>query len=155
MLEIRSAFPSFSLVDQEERLVRLADLKGRPAVIYFYPKDDTPGCTAEACDFRDRMQTFEGVSVLGVSPDTAASHRKFAAKFGLTFPLLADTGHLLAEACGVWVEKSLYGRTYMGVERTTFLLDPDGLVARIWRKVKPEGHAAEVAEALREIESPA
>lgn len=148
MLEVGQPFPNFSLLDQDAKTVTNADLAGAPAVIYFYPKDDTSGCTQEACEFRDALPNFEGARVVGVSPDSAKSHRKFADKFGLNFTLLADTEQRLAEACGVWVEKSMYGRTYMGVERTTFLLDADGVVRQVWRKVKPAGHAESVLAAL-------
>jgi len=119
-------------------------------VLYFYPKDDTPGCTIQACDFRDAFPRFEGVGavVLGVSPDSVRSHAKFRAKFGLTFPLLADEDHAVAEAYGVWTAKSMYGRSYMGIERSTFLIDEEGRLAEVWRKVKPEGHTALLAELL-------
>ncbi|HRI45067.1 MAG TPA: peroxiredoxin [Fimbriimonadaceae bacterium] len=148
MLEIGQPFPEFSLADQDGRTVTKADLLGARAVIYFYPKDDTSGCTQEACEFRDALGSFEGARVIGVSPDGAKSHRKFADKFGLSFTLLADTEQVLAQACGVWVEKSMYGRSYMGVERTTFLLDAEGTVTDVWRKVKPAGHAEAVRAAL-------
>jgi peroxiredoxin Q/BCP len=148
MLEVGQPFPDFSLLDQDGRSVSKADLLGARTVIYFYPKDDTPGCTQEACEFRDALPAFEGARVIGVSPDAPKSHRKFADKFGLPFTLLADTDHALAEACGVWVEKSMYGKTYMGVERTTFLLDAEGKVEEVWRKVKPAGHAEAVRAAL-------
>lgn len=148
MLTEGQAFPDFSLSDQDGNTITQEDLKGSKSVIYFYPKDDTPGCTTEACGFRDRMQEVPGARVLGVSPDSAKSHRKFADKFGLKFTLLADTEHSLCEACGVWVEKSMYGKTYMGVERTTFLLDENGLITKVFAKVKPQGHAEEVLAAL-------
>ncbi len=126
------------------------DLKGSPTIVFFYPKDDTSGCTIEACEFRDTLPQFEGAKVVGVSPDSAKSHTKFIEKFNLNYDLLADTEKTLAAACGVWVEKSLYGKKYMGVERTTYLLDAGGTVAKIWRKVKPEGHAAEVLAELNQ-----
>ncbi|MBI5708325.1 MAG: thioredoxin-dependent thiol peroxidase [Armatimonadetes bacterium] len=148
MIDAGQHFPDFELEDQNGRVVRLDDLKGSKAVIYFYPKDDTPGCTTEACEFRDRAANLKGAQVFGVSPDPAKKHKKFADKFGLGFPLLADPEKKLIEACGLWVEKTLYGRKYMGVDRTTFLLDEKGVVARVWRKVKPEGHAEEVLRAL-------
>lgn len=148
MVEEGSPFPDFSLPDQDGKTLSLSDLKGQWTAIYFYPKDDTTGCTLEACEFRDRLPSIPGARVVGVSPDDPRSHRKFADKYGLTFTLLADTEQKLANACGVWVEKSMYGRKYMGVERTTFLLDPTANVAKVWRKVKPQGHAAEVAEAI-------
>ena len=142
------AFPQFTLNDQDGNSVTLDELKGAKTVVYFYPKDDTPGCTTEACGFRDRLQDIPGARVIGVSPDNSRSHRKFADKFGLTFTLLADTEHALCEACGVWVEKSMYGKTYMGVERTTFLLDENASIIKVFAKVKPDGHAQEVIAAL-------
>jgi len=148
MIDQGDKFPDFELQDQDGRTLTLDDLKGQRAVIYFYPKDDTSGCTAQACALRDEMPRFEGVRVVGVSPDGVASHKKFEQKYGLNFTLLADVGHRLAEACGVWVEKSMYGKSYMGVERTTLLLDEDGRVLRVWRKVKPQEHAADVLSAL-------
>nr|AYM53439.1 bacterioferritin comigratory protein [Melittangium lichenicola] len=143
--------PDFHLQDQQGRDVRLSELQGRHVVLYFYPKDNTPGCTQEACDFRDEHSALEaaGARVLGVSPDSAASHQKFAAKYTLPFPLLVDTGHQVCEAYGVWGEKSLYGRTFQGVTRATFLIDPQGRVARVWPKVKVAGHVQEVLQALR------
>lgn len=141
-------FPDFALPDQDGNVVTNADLMGAPAIVYFYPKDDTPGCTAEACEFRDRLPKFEGAKVLGVSPDPPKKHQKFIAKYGLNFTLLADPERKLIEALGLWVEKTLYGRKYMGVARTTFLLDSEGRVRRIWEKVNPEGHAEEVLSAL-------
>ncbi len=147
-------FPRFSLQDQNGHTVSNEDLLGTKTVIYFYPKDDTPGCTAEACEFQSSVSDMKkaaapGVRVIGVSPDNVKSHRKFADKFGLEFTLLADTEHALSDAVGVWVEKSMYGKTYMGVERTTFVLDEQGAVKTIYRKVKPQGHAAEVLSVLR------
>ena len=128
----------------------LSDFKGKAVVLYFYPKDDTPGCTQEACDFRDEYSALKkaGAVVLGVSPDDAKSHGKFAGKFKLPFPLLADTDHSVALAYGAWAEKSMYGRKYMGIVRSTFLIGPDGAVARVWPKVKVKGHVEEVREAL-------
>ena len=148
MIEEGSPFPEFSLKDQNGETVTLESLKGRPGVVYFYPKDDTSGCTAEACEFRDIVPTIPGARIVGVSPDDSKSHRKFMDKYGLNFTLLADVDHALAEALGIWVEKSMYGKSYMGVERSTFLLDASGKVVRVYRKVKPQGHAAEVAGAL-------
>jgi peroxiredoxin Q/BCP len=147
-IEEGAQFPAFSLSDQDGKTVTLDDLKGKKAVIYFYPKDDTTGCTAEACEFRDTLPSIPNVRVLGVSPDSAKSHRKFAEKYGLNFTLLVDEEHRLADELGLWVEKTLYGKQYMGVERTTFVLDEQGKVSRIFRKVKPQGHAAEVIQAL-------
>ena len=148
MLKEGDPFPEFSLQDQDGNVVTNKDLRDRKTVVYFYPKDDTPGCTGEACEFRDLSPAYPGAKVIGVSPDSPKSHTKFIGKFGLNFPLLADVDHHLAEECGIWVEKSMYGKTYMGVERTTYLLDEDGAISKIWRKVKPEGHAEAVAEAL-------
>ena len=142
--------PAFTLKDQHGETHRLADYAGKPVVLYFYPKDDTPGCTKEACDFRDAQRKFSNrkAVVLGVSPDSLKSHDKFIAKFELPFTLLADTDHAVAEAYGVWTEKSMYGRTYMGIERSTFVIGPDGKVKAIFRKVKVDGHVDEVLEAV-------
>lgn len=150
MLKEGDQFPDFKLQDQDSKTHSLQDLKGEKSVLYFYPKDDTPGCTVEACNFRDNLPHFKGIKVFGVSPDDPKSHGKFIKKFELNFPLLADTDKKLSEAAGVWVEKSMYGKKYMGVERTTFLLDEKGKIAKIWRKVKPEGHAEEVLAAAKE-----
>lgn len=149
MIEAGQDFPDFSLADQTGKVWTKNDLKGAPAVLYFYPKDDTSGCTVEACEFRDQMPQFEGVRVFGVSPDPEKSHKKFVDKFTLAFPLLADPEKSLLEATGVWVEKSMYGKKYMGVERTTVLIDADGKVVKVWNKVKPAGHAAEVLAAAK------
>ena len=144
--------PEFALPDEFGTVHRLADQRGRWTILYFYPKDDTPGCTVEACEFRDAHETIveRGADVWGVSPQGASSKRAFREKFGLPFILLADGQHEVAEAYGSWVEKHNYGKTYWGTGRTTFLVDPDGRIARTWPKVKPEGHAAEVLEALAE-----
>lgn len=133
--------------------VHLADLKGKVVVLYFYPKDDTPGCTKEACSFRDANHLMQkrGIVVLGVSADDVASHQKFADKYGLQFPLLADTDTAVAQRYDVWKEKNMYGKKYMGVNRSTFLIDKDGVVRKIWHKVKPEGHAEEVLETVEEL----
>lgn len=147
MLKEGDPFPKFSLQDQDGKTVTNADLQGTRAVIYFYPKDDTPGCTVEACEFRDRPPA--GARLIGISPDSPKSHTKFIQKFSLNFTLLADTDHKLAEACGIWVEKMNYGKPYMGVERTTFVLDESGNVSNVWRKVKPQGHAQEVASTIK------
>ncbi len=149
MIQEGMRFPDFSLPDQDGTTVTLDSLKGAPAVVYFYPKDDTSGCTVEACEFRDATPQFDGVRVVGVSPDSVKSHQKFVSKHGLNFTLLADEGHTLAEAAGVWVEKSMYGKTYMGVERSTFLLDANGVIVKAWAKVKPAGHAADVLAAAK------
>ncbi|MBF5041856.1 thioredoxin-dependent thiol peroxidase [Aggregicoccus sp. 17bor-14] len=144
------AAPSFELQDQQGRSVKLSDFAGKNVVLYFYPKDDTPGCTVEACNFRDEHSVLEkaGAVVLGISPDDEKSHQKFTAKFNLPFPLLVDTDHKTADAYGVWGEKQFAGRTYMGVNRATFLIGPDGKLARVWPKVKVEGHVNEVLGAL-------
>lgn len=150
MIEKGMAAPDFTLPADDGSNVSLSSLRGRKVVLYFYPKDDTSGCTAQACELRDSMPRFEGVDavVLGVSPDPVASHRRFRDKYDLNFPLLADVDHAVAEAYGVWVEKSMYGRKYMGIERSTFLIGEDGAVLEAWRKVKPKGHAELVATAL-------
>ncbi len=150
MVEEGKPAPDFELVSDTGELVRLSSLRGRPVVVYFYPRDDTPGCTTQACGIRDAWTEFEkaGAVVLGISPDTAASHERFRAKHGLPFTLLADPDHRVAEQYGVWVEKSRYGRTYMGIERSTFVVGADGRVARVLRNVKPTGHAADVLAAL-------
>ncbi|MHB1195093.1 MAG: thioredoxin-dependent thiol peroxidase [Longimicrobiales bacterium] len=142
--------PDFTLPTDGGESLRLSSLRGRKVVLYFYPKDDTSGCTAQACELRDALPRFEGVDavILGVSPDPVASHRKFRDKYGLNFTLLSDEDHAVAEAYGVWVKKSMYGRSYMGIERSTFLIHEDGTVLEAWRKVKPEGHAELVAAAL-------
>ncbi len=143
--------PEFSLPASTGGTISLADFRGKQAVVlYFYPKDDTPGCTVEACSFRDNLGSVQGrgAVVLGVSPDSVAAHEQFTTKHGLNFPLLADAGAAVSQRYGVWVEKSMYGRTYMGVERSTFLIGKDGKVGRIWRKVTPKGHAEEVLAAL-------
>jgi peroxiredoxin Q/BCP len=142
--------PAFTLDTDTGEPLSLRDLRGRTVVLYFYPKDDTSGCTVEACEFRDHFPRFsrEKAVILGISPDSVQSHQKFREKYDLPFTLLADLGHEVAERYGVWVEKSLYGRKYMGVARTTFIIGPDGKVRRIFSKVKPEGHAAEVEAAL-------
>ncbi len=143
--------PDFSLSADDGSTVTLAGLKGRKVVLYFYPKDDTSGCTKEACGFRDSWKDVQrtGAVVLGVSPDGVASHQKFKRKYDLPFPLLADTDHRVAEAYGAWGEKSMYGRRYKGILRTTFVIDGEGRIAHVFEKVKPEGHAAEVLTALR------
>ena len=132
---------------------RLSSLRGRNVVLYFYPKADTPGCTTESCEFRDAAEDFSrhDAAIVGVSPDTPGAQAKFKTKYGLPFTLLADADHTAAEAYGVWKEKSMYGRTYMGVERTTFLIDRHGRIAHIFEKVKPAGHAAQVKEALSKL----
>ena len=142
--------PDFDLPTDSGR-VRLADLKGKAVVLYFYPKDDTTGCTAEAIAFSEAAADFEkaGAVVVGVSKDTAKSHGKFRGKYDLKVELGADTEGEIVERYGVWVEKSMYGRKYMGIERATFLIGPDGVIHRVWRKVKVPGHAAEVLAAVK------
>ncbi|MBI4172401.1 MAG: thioredoxin-dependent thiol peroxidase [Actinobacteria bacterium] len=150
MVEEGKPAPDFSLTSDTGETISLASLRGKPVVLYFYPKDDTPGCTVQACSIRDSWGEFErrGAVVLGVSPDGVASHVKFRRKYGLPFPLLADTAHEVAEAYGVWVEKSMLGKTYMGIERSTFVIAPDGTVAKVMRKVKPDEHTNGVLAAL-------
>ena len=146
--------PDFSLEADDGTTVTRDSLAGKNVVLYFYPKDDTPGCTKEACDFRDAFPRFDKVDavVVGVSPDSPDSHRKFKKKFHLPFRLLSDEGHRVAESFGVWKEKSMYGRKYMGIERTTVIIDRKGRVVRIFPKVKVPGHALEVESAVRELE---
>ena len=148
-----SAAPEFTLPSDRGASVSLRELRGTPVVLYFYPKDDTPGCTTQACDFRDRWDDVRsaGATVLGVSPDNAASHGAFRDKFGLPFPLLADEGGKVATAYGVWGDKTFFGRKYKGVHRTTFIIGRDGRIARVFAKVKPEGHADEVLAALQDV----
>lgn len=149
--DIGDSLPDVALKTSDGGSVRAADFRGRKLVVFFYPKDDTPGCTVENKDFSDLLPEFEkaGVAVLGVSKDPPAKHAKFAAKHGLTVPLATDAENGLSDALGVWGEKSLYGRKFMGMIRTTYLVDADGRIARVWRKVKVKGHAAEVLEAAR------
>jgi thioredoxin-dependent peroxiredoxin len=155
MLEDGKKAPDFSLPDADGKTVKLASLKGHPVVIYFYPKDDTSGCTAEAKGFTCLAGDFKkaGAEVIGISPDSPASHRKFQEKYDLGVRLLADEERKAAAAYGVWVEKSMYGRKYMGVERSTFLVDDAGKIAKIWRKVKVPGHAEVVLEAVRSLKA--
>ncbi|MCP3165476.1 thioredoxin-dependent thiol peroxidase [Myxococcus qinghaiensis] len=150
MPQAGDAAPDFVLQDQDGNSVTLSQLAGKNVVLYFYPKDDTPGCTVEACAFRDEHSVLEaaGAVVLGVSADSTASHRKFATKFNLPFPLLADTEHQVSDAYGVWGEKSLYGRKFLGINRATFLIGTDGKVKQVWPKVKVNGHVVEVLAAL-------
>jgi peroxiredoxin Q/BCP len=150
MVEEGTPAPDFELQSDAGETVRLSDLRGRPVVLFFYPKDDTPGCTTQACGIRDAWGEFEraGAVVLGVSPDSEQSHVKFKDKFDLPFTLLADTDHAVAEAYGVWALKKYMGREYMGVERTTFVIGADGVVARVFQKVKPATHADDVLAAL-------
>jgi thioredoxin-dependent peroxiredoxin len=142
--------PDFALQDDRGATVKLSELRGRPVVLYFYPKDDTPGCTKEACAFRDRSGELAdlGATVLGVSPDDVASHARFRDKYRLDFPLLADPEHSVAETYGAWREKQNYGRTYMGIQRSTFLIDGEGVVRKVWRKVDVAEHDTKVLAAL-------
>ncbi|MFN9739603.1 MAG: peroxiredoxin [Pseudomonadota bacterium] len=151
------AVPAFSLPASDGRTVSDVGLRGQRYVLYFYPKDDTPGCTKEACSFRDNLPAFGGmgVPVFGVSADSEAAHRKFVAKYGLNFPLLADPDRKLIEPIGAWVEKSMYGRSYMGIARCTFIVGADGRIERVWEKVSPEGHAAAGLAALGGKAAPA
>jgi peroxiredoxin Q/BCP len=150
-LKVGQKAPDFTVMDDKGEKVKLADLKGKKVVLYFYPKDDTPGCTKEACAFRDGIDKIKkrGAVVLGVSADSVESHKKFKGKFDLNFPLLADPDKKMIEAYGVWKEKSMYGKKYMGIERTTFLIDETGKIAHIFPKVKVDQHYDEVLEALK------
>ncbi len=152
MPQVGDAAPELELRDENGATHHLSDRRGEWTVLYFYPKDDTPGCTVEACEFRDANEQLvgRGAEVWGVSPQGAGSKRAFREKFGLPFTLLADEEHAASEAYGAWVEKQNYGKTSWGTARTTFLVDPDGRIARVWPKVKPEGHAADVLQALDE-----
>lgn len=143
--------PDFELPDETGTLRRLSDYRDKTVVLYFYPKDDTPGCTAEACNFRDDYSAYEkaGVEILGVSPDTVKSHVKFKQKYGLPFPLLADKDHKVCELYGVWALKKFMGREYMGVLRTTFLIDAEGQIVRVFENVKPAEHSADLLSELR------
>lgn len=155
-LTVGSAAPAFDLPAHPQGRVKLSQFKGKQwVVLYFYPRDDTPGCTTEACGFRDNYAALQkaDVTVLGISGDSVASHEKFAAKFELPFPLLADEDHAIAEKYGVWVEKNMYGKKSMGIQRATFLIDPKGKLAAIWPRVKVEGHVDAVAAKLAELRS--
>ncbi len=150
---IGSPVPDFSLPATRIGTVSRTSLKGKPFVIYFYPKDNTSGCTAEACDFRDNMASFNklGVTVIGISKDSLKSHESFAKKFELTFPLASDEDGKVCDRFGVWIEKSMYGRKYMGIERATFLVDAKGIIRAAWHKVSVTGHVGEVKKALAEM----
>ena len=150
MVEEGKPAPDFELESDSGERVRLSSLRGRPVVVYFYPRDDTPGCTKEACEFRDAYDEFRsrGVELLGVSPDGIDSHAKFKSKHALPFTLLADPDHEAAEAYGVWTERSMYGRKFMGIKRSTFVIAPDGTVAKAMRGIRPAGHAAQVLASL-------
>ena len=150
MVQQGDVAPDFALAADDGSTVKLSALRGKQVVLYFYPKDDTPGCTTEACNFRDNLSMLvsRGAVVLGVSPQDVKTHVKFKEKYSLTFPLLADTDHVVAEKYGVWGTKYNYGREYMGIFRTTFVIDAQGIVKKVFEKVKPEGHALEVAQML-------
>lgn len=152
MLKEGRTAPAFKTTDAEGNLVQLKDFRGQKVVLYFYPKDDTPGCTKEACSFRDAFVDFKkaGIKVLGISPDNEARHQKFAKKFDLPFTLLTDTDHSIADAYETYGQKKFMGRIYLGVYRTTFLIDEKGKIRRIFEKVKPDDHAQEVLEAFKE-----
>ena len=154
-LEVGSKAPAFSLEGPGGRKYSLDDFHGRWLVLYFYPKDSTPGCTAEACEFRDAKNEFDtlGAAVAGISPDDAESHASFAQAFDLNFTLLSDPGRATLEDYGVWAEKNMYGKKYMGVKRATCIIDPEGKIAHVWPNVNPENHAAQVAEKLRELQA--
>ncbi|MCA0387638.1 MAG: thioredoxin-dependent thiol peroxidase [Bacteroidetes bacterium] len=152
MLNAGDKAPYFELLNQDGETVKLTDLKGKSVVLFFYPKDNTSVCTKEACSFRDELSIFEGVNatIIGVSGDSVKSHRKFADKYNLNFTLLSDESKQMLEAYGVWKEKSMYGKKYMGIERTTFVIDPEGTIKKVFNKVKVEGHTEEVKKALSE-----
>lgn len=151
--ELSSPAPDFTLTSDSGEQIALADLQGHPVVLYFYPRDDTPGCTKEACAFRDSAAELKasGAKVLGVSPDDVASHVKFRDKFSLNFPLLADTDHQVAEAYGAWREKNMYGKKSMGIQRSTFLIDANGKIAKVWKRVRVDGHETQVLEAVEAL----
>ncbi len=146
MLKEGQKAPEFSLLNSQGETIALKDFAGKKVIVYFYPKDDTPGCTKEACSFRDNHDAFleRGAVVLGISPDSSGSHRNFQDKFELPFHLLSDEDHSVAEAFGAWGEKQMYGKTYMGILRSTFLVDEEGFVTRVFPKVKPDAHAEEI-----------
>ena len=152
-IEVGTPAPDFTMPTDGGGSVTLSALRGKPVILYFYPKDDTSGCTSEACGFRDQLPDFSGLDavIIGVSKDSVASHDKFKAKYELPFTLASDKETGVAEAYGVWVEKSMYGRKYMGLERATFLIDKDGIVRNVWRKVKVTGHVAAVLKALQAL----
>lgn len=145
--------PAFTLAADDGRKIRLSQFRGQPVVLYFYPKDDTPGCTKEACAFRDRLDEIAalGAQILGVSPDPVERHARFRDKYQLNFPLLADTDHGVAEKYGAWREKNMYGKKTMGIQRSTFLIDAGGKVAKVWKRVRVDGHDQQVIDALKEL----
>lgn len=152
-LEVGTKAPAFTLTSDSGEKIKLSSFIGKPVVLYFYPKDDTPGCTKEACAFRDLSAELKklGAVVLGVSPDDVASHAKFRDKYSLNFPLLADAEHALAEKYGAWREKNMYGKKSMGVQRSTYLIGADGKIAKVWKKVSVDGHDQQVLEALQAL----
>lgn len=152
-LNIGDKAPTIELPDDKGQTVNLSEYKGQPVVVYFYPKDDTPGCTSEACGFRDNLAVLNQVNakVFGISKDSVKSHAKFRDKYELTFPLLSDETGAVCDAYGVWTEKSMYGRKYMGIERATFLIDGEGKIAKIWPKVSVTGHVADVIKAVQAL----
>ena len=153
MIKENTKAPDFKLQNQEGRSVSLADFSGKPLILYFYPKDDTPGCTTEACSFRDDYSVYQqmNVEIVGISPDDVKSHDKFAEKYELPFELLADDGQQVCEAYGVWGKKKNFGKEYFGVKRTTFLIDADGMVRKVFEGVKPASHSQEVIEAVKTL----
>ena len=153
MIKEKTKAPDFELKNEKGEIVKLSDYHGETVILYFYPKDDTPGCTTEACNFRDDYSQYEraGVRILGVSPDSAKSHEKFKTKHGLPFPLLSDEDHHVAEAYGVWGLKKFMGKEYFGILRTTFLIDKKGMVARVFEGVKPATHSEEVLQAVNSL----
>ena len=152
-IEPGSKAPAFTLLDDVGRKVKLSELKGHPVVLYFYPRDNTPGCTKQACAFRDRYAELQEMQVqlFGISTDSAESHAKFREKFELPFPLLVDADHQVSEKYGAWREKNMYGKKSMGIQRSTYLIDAEGKVAKVWKRVKVEGHDDQIVEAVREL----
>lgn len=152
-VEVGQKAPTFTLSADDGTRVKLADLAGQPVVLYFYPQDDTPGCTREACAFRDRQTELRklGIQVFGISPDSVASHVKFRDKFQLNFRLLADEGHAVADKYGAWREKNMYGKKSMGIQRSSFLIDAQGKVAKVWKRVQVDGHDEQVLAAAKEL----
>lgn len=152
-VEVGAPAPAFTMMSDSGKKIRLADLKGSPVVLYFYPRDDTPGCTKEACNFRDAQPELAGlgVQVLGVSPDSVETHGKFRDKYQLNFPLLADPDHAVADQYGAWREKNLYGKKSMGIQRSTFLIDAEGKIAKVWKRVQVEGHDQQVRAAIEAL----
>lgn len=152
-LTVGSKAPDFTLPATGNQTITLSDFKGSPVIVYFYPKDDTPGCTTEACNFRDSMNLLQksGVKVIGISKDGIKSHEKFKEKFNLNFPLVSDEEGKTVKDYGVWVEKSMFGKKYMGIERATFLIDAEGNIARIWHDVKVQGHVDEILSTVRNM----